>query len=248
MDLPLARIPEVVAVSCVRIFIYYERWTREEGKRRDTDSDGGAEAVELALDRRVLAVYRVELALEICERQPTKTNQPSALSLLANRSARTFLRRLRVIRPLAEAPDVLSEPDARRQFRSEDIALVEEDHEIDCFEERVGAQVLPQQDRVLQSVHALVLSERLVEPGYRREEDDGYPLKIRSAFYLWLAQTGHRPFTAKMVSAKNNEIVMAGRTVIKEGHPCCCNSPVRKDAVLWKLHTYVVGPANRPHQ
>ena len=55
---------------------------------------------------------------------------------------------LEVVRPVAEAAEVLREADPRAELRVEDVALVHEEDELDLGEERVRAHGFPEVDRV----------------------------------------------------------------------------------------------------
>ena len=55
----------------------------------------------------------------------------------------TFLGILQIVRSIAEAAEVLGQPDAGTQFLVEDVAFVHEQHELDVREEFVGAYSLP---------------------------------------------------------------------------------------------------------
>ena len=59
-----------------------------------------------------------------------------------------------------------------RKARAASAHLVEEENELDVFEELILAYLLPERIRVLEPVHARVLREHLVERAHGREEDD----------------------------------------------------------------------------
>ena len=61
----------------------------------------------------------------------------------------TLAHRAEAILPVPIAAYVLREPDARVQLRLQDVALVQEQHEVDVREQLVLADGLPEQDGVL---------------------------------------------------------------------------------------------------
>lgn len=88
------------------------------------------------------------------------------------KSALTCRRAIIVVWPVPVRDDVLPEPDTCVQLRAEDVDLVQEQDQVRLPQQRVRADRLPEQDRVFQPVHRLVLREHLVKPAQRREEQN----------------------------------------------------------------------------
>lgn len=75
-----------------------------------------------------------------------KTSSPAVKT--ASTPTLTFLHRLRIVRPILETAYVPRKPNPALELARKDIALVEEEHELDVREELVGADHLPEEDAV----------------------------------------------------------------------------------------------------
>ena len=86
---------------------------------------------------------------------------------------------IKAILPLSIAAHISPQLHARAELALQDIALVEEEHEVDGGEELVRAEGFPEEDRVLEAVHLRVLLERQVERERREEDDRLHVVKVR---------------------------------------------------------------------
>ena len=99
---------------------------------------GRAKPVEFPRYRRVFTVDRAELALEICD----GASQSHAHKAQKD-AARTFLCDLGIVGPLTEAPHILGEADARLELQPQDVAFVQEEHQVDLCEQLIRANLFP---------------------------------------------------------------------------------------------------------
>lgn len=113
-----------------------------QGKLFGSYGHGGTKSIEFTRYGGVFAVDSIELTSEVCSRQVSKWITTCSTGEL------TFLRRFRVVRSFAKASYVLRQPNPRPQLGCQDVALVEEKHEIDLGQKLVRAYCFPKQDRI----------------------------------------------------------------------------------------------------